>query len=887
MIEESLLKSNFLGRDGFIWWIGQVAPASVWRNEKSKIDAGENKRDDDGNPKIGDSWAYRCKVRIVGYHTFDGTILPDIDLPWAHVSMTPENGSAQGSVGKSLMLTGGETVYGFFLDGEDAQQPIIVGCLYRNESTVNFATPEFLEKEKSSQFKPFTGLQGPLTQGPTQIREKNPAVQQEPTDAADPSVGIQTSSMVGDPVPAVREQNKPGGDQLIRKSLATQQFTLKGAELKIVRENGCNDNLIGKIGKVIQDFIAFVNRLEKGIDKYVDPVLNTLVDITTQIRTFASRIVGIIKFIINNMRNGIIGLVTKLFGQFIGLVTPIPQQPPIASATKNIVDIIFCVFEKLLPIIIDFITNMLAKIVGKAINAPLCAVEQAVAAILSKLIDTIDSFLGPIFSGLNWLIGAVGQVKDILAQVSSLAQQILSFLACDRLQCETPTEWSPANGPGNGGSDSWNRTIGNINVLKGINSDLGVAMGQLSLYGSTQNSTYRDCTERALRPKRQKDQVPLPPGVRANNCLPPEIEIFGDGVQAQAVPVVSDTGSILSVEILNPGRGYSKPPTVVIRDNTNCGTGAQATAEITNGSVTGIYLNNPGTGYSPPNLTTIVKAPVYLITANKYSFYEGETVIYTIRTENIPDGTVLDYEISGDITINDVDGTDTLFGSVTINSGSATKSFKFRQDSINENAEVVIFDLLDPEGIKVARTTVVLSNELSPVLAPAPNNPIESPLGTFIPDDGGGTGVGNTTVSRPVFPGISTIVPGGTGPIPGVTTSIFNFPNRPGGDTGIGTNIVGIITDVAIPNPGFGFTDGDRIRFGNCVFELILSPSGSIVGIKSVFCDQEFSEVPVGVIETNTGEGARVFPVLTLSPKLKQPTITVNQEGIISVVDCI
>ena len=865
MIEESLLKSNFLGRDGFIWWIGQVAPAAVWRNEKSKIDSGENKRDDKGKPKIGDSWAYRCKVRIVGYHTFDGEILPDIDLPWAHVSMSPENGTAQGSVGNTMMLVGGETVYGFFLDGEDAQQPVIVGCLYRNESVANFATPEFLAKEKSSQFKPFTGHQGPLIQGPTQIREKNQAVQEDPKDAADPNVGIQTSSTVGDPVPAAREQNKPGGDQLIRKSLATQQFTLKGCEIKVVRENGCNDNVISKISKVIQDFIAFVNRLEKAIDKYVDPVLNTLVDITTEIKKFASNIVGIIKFIINNMRNGIIGLVTKLFGQFIGLIVPLPQQPPIAGATKNIVDIIFCVFEKLLPILIDFLTNMLAKMVGKAINAPLCAVEQAVGAILTKLMNTIDSLLAPVFSGLNWLLGAVGQVTEILGKVSSIAQQILSFLSCDRLQCETPTEWSPCGGPQKNGADSWNRTLKSMNILKGINSDLNLAMGQMSLYGYSGSSPYRDCTEKALRPKKQKDQLPLPPGVRANRCLPPEIEIFGDGVQAQAIPVVSDSGGILSIEILNKGRGYSKPPTIVIRDNTNCGSGAQATAEVINGEVTGIYLNNTGTGYSPTNLTSIIKAPTYLVTANKYSFYEGETVTFNISAENLPDGTVLDYEILGDITIDDLDGVDSLNGSVRLSSGKATKSFKFRQDSINENAEVVNFDLLDPEGIKVARVTVVLSNELSPVLAPAPNNPVESPLGTFIPGDGGGTGIGDTTISRPIFPGIST-----------------DF-----GGSGIGTGIVGVVTSIAIGNPGAGFTDGDRIFVGGCIFEPILSQSGAIIGIKTSNCNTEFDELPEVIIQTNTGEGARLFPILTLSPKLKQPIITVNQEGIIKVVDCI
>ena len=30
MIENLLLKSNFLGKDGFRWWIGQIPPATCW-----------------------------------------------------------------------------------------------------------------------------------------------------------------------------------------------------------------------------------------------------------------------------------------------------------------------------------------------------------------------------------------------------------------------------------------------------------------------------------------------------------------------------------------------------------------------------------------------------------------------------------------------------------------------------------------------------------------------------------------------------------------------------------------------------------------------------------------------------------------------------------------
>ena len=38
MIDESFIKSNFIGKDGFIWWIGQVDPAEVWRTEQSRVD---------------------------------------------------------------------------------------------------------------------------------------------------------------------------------------------------------------------------------------------------------------------------------------------------------------------------------------------------------------------------------------------------------------------------------------------------------------------------------------------------------------------------------------------------------------------------------------------------------------------------------------------------------------------------------------------------------------------------------------------------------------------------------------------------------------------------------------------------------------------------------
>jgi hypothetical protein len=65
----------------------------------------------------------RLRVRINGFHNLDKTILPTEDLPWAQVAV-PVNGSATFAGPKV-----GDWVIGFFLDGTDAQFPIVTHVL--------------------------------------------------------------------------------------------------------------------------------------------------------------------------------------------------------------------------------------------------------------------------------------------------------------------------------------------------------------------------------------------------------------------------------------------------------------------------------------------------------------------------------------------------------------------------------------------------------------------------------------------------------------------------------------------------------------------------------------------------------------------------------------
>ena len=85
---------------------------------------------------IGDDRS-RVRVRIFGiHHTEDLSKVSDGDLPWAMV-LYPTTGG-QGSGGNaSHGLVPGTWVVGFFVDGEDSQQPIIMGVINGGSGSVN------------------------------------------------------------------------------------------------------------------------------------------------------------------------------------------------------------------------------------------------------------------------------------------------------------------------------------------------------------------------------------------------------------------------------------------------------------------------------------------------------------------------------------------------------------------------------------------------------------------------------------------------------------------------------------------------------------------------------------------------------------------------------
>ena len=168
---EQFIKSNFVGKDGFRWWIGQIAADKVQKPQT----------------KTKKGWSIRYKVRIMGYHPYNNIELPDEDLPWAQVILPPGHGTGAAGLFKSIKFQQGDVVIGFFLDGDNGQLPMIFGAFGNSHYRV--------DKGEALPFQTFTGYTDTLKK-PTEtvLKESNS------TGAVEPESPMQISQSDADKV---------------------------------------------------------------------------------------------------------------------------------------------------------------------------------------------------------------------------------------------------------------------------------------------------------------------------------------------------------------------------------------------------------------------------------------------------------------------------------------------------------------------------------------------------------------------------------------------------------------------------------------------------------------------------------------------------------------
>ena len=583
------------------WWIGIVAPRSAWAGSGTLINdkkVGQKQND----PEI-EIYYNRVKVRVVGYHD---KIVNPYDLPWANVLATPMLASGYAGKDHTHYLEGGESVFGFWMDGEDEQKPVIVGVFYRH-SKADDPGPKAL-KGSAGKTTPLGYLSGydtqPTNSGNTIKNIGTNDTQQEVKYSYSPYFDQITGRITNDKTKFPTSTNEPGSEGVTQAAQAHHLFLKRRTN----RPTCKRDNSIAQITGILGDFAEILLTVQGYANFYVNEVLGTIVDLQAEIELIAKSIAGIMTGLFNAVRDQIYILVGEKIQGFINSLLPEEVKPIFGESIKGIMDTIYCIFENLIAALLKTIADFLTALVGKFINAPICAAEELVAALLNSLVNSMTDAIAPILNTLSETLGgALGSINSIIGKALEIVGLIFKFIGCDEFKCPLPSSWDNSYGPSQAERDSAKKIRSKISLLNiptstdkdgNVNQTLG---GFLKEAEGNTSSIFGTPTDEQQRTAQYV--AGLVGGCQTGllRCGPPQVEIFGgDGVGGFANAVVSNLGEIIGADVVERGLGYSpsKPPYVTFRDACGDGSGARGRAIIgADGGIDRIVIDYGGYGY--------------------------------------------------------------------------------------------------------------------------------------------------------------------------------------------------------------------------------------------------------------------------------------------------
>ena len=578
MIDNELIKKYFVGRDGFIWWIGQIAPENKWSPNvpgRRVASTGEIKGFND-----------RFKVRILGYHDVEATTpLDDLDLPWAQVMLPVTAGGGTGGSSQSVSLHQGTFVYGFFLDGEDAQQPVIMGILGYNQYS------QVPKSAASAKLLPFDGKYGVGSDD----KVPNQNIRESP--AAAPEAGGQAAVV---PSPKI-DAPKPSTDGLI--ITCAQSESLTDICSKNQKEDGEKASSIPKtqrcdkqsgmggiaveVTNVLQS-IQEISAKATGWAAAVNGKIDTIqAEIDSKVQFLTKKVAEYVKWIIDAVRSFTIEKIESTVKNLYYLVFP-NKRPKILEGQKKIMDLISCLMDKIVGGLLGLIGAAIAGLLDKFLNVTSCLVENFLGSLLGNILGGLLGGIKGILGAAQGILGAIGSVGNIINSVVGLIKNLLAFGAAFTCQedpsCPEVEEWSIWKGVGEASS-----ILGGIGAVGGLigqaknigDQVVGIA-DQIS--GSVQSgvdavdsavnfvkgagSAVSDAVTGSFR-SGACDAGPI-------KCGPPTVNIVGGGgFGAVANAVISGAGEVLAIDMVDQGFGFTSTPTAFLKDPCGKGKGSK------------------------------------------------------------------------------------------------------------------------------------------------------------------------------------------------------------------------------------------------------------------------------------------------------------------------
>ena len=631
--------TDFIGKDPMQWWIGQVTDPKKgkWDNllEKQNAENGES------------IYSHRCRVRIVGYHGCSDE-LPDEDLPLAHV-LLPPNMSTTGGLGSSMKYHGGEVVVGFFLDGADAQQPIIFGTLFKQSFIKDGLKNSEFNAKKQTCFIPYT---------PPDVR----------ATAGDQQRSVTGSGANGGGNGAKDSQWGGNFPNAVDKTVAEENVNAN-TEFEMDSSTACEDNEISKISNEMKEFSRKMKVFQKlnSSDVFVNPLYGGLVDMQAELKLTSNRIQNSVTKLVRRGRSYVIGeTLDKLSTTFKDKV-PKPLQGVAGNATNALSNTIYCNFEKIQDQLGDYLMKSLENMLGQLLDVPICGVENFLGDMFGQINNILDTSLGSIFDQLNSIQGGgIALPSKTFSNAIKFADIITGVLDCDRINCPENTSYSSKNGIRKALPDDFSNLIPKIGVSSFVNPLLDAIDGAIPQLPGLPS------LDGAI------PAVPSAPNCSTNvlKCGPPRVDFLGGlplgGQGATGDPIINVLGQVIGVAITGSGFGYTEPPLLSFFDSCENGYGAGGfvrLGEVTdpNGNsstgVVEVVITSPGQNYLPNTTETDLDGNVNQVIPDPNANYDGEVsyvssivdVVLTNTGFGYQDGDTVDVEGG---TVNDILGDD-------------------------------------------------------------------------------------------------------------------------------------------------------------------------------------------------------------------------------------
>ena len=589
--------TNSFGTNGVHWFIGQVAPRESWASNALQT------KDKDHGKEGGDKdiASNRVKLNIVGK---TDNITDGNELPWAHVLSNPMANSGYGNAHSFHKLEGGESVLGFYLDGDDEQTPVISNVFYRDprsaDQTENIKGGEHQKphalKKKSINEEQTGDVVGKDVSTSADIKDKKFSKKNSKFNKNDGNPKGDTK----EPVPTNESSKKDS------TTTASTNVEEKLGRVSVESPATCkNDNMTGAITGALGDFSKLLMNVESYGDFYVNKLTGRIVDLESEIDLAAKKIGGYMTATTNGIRDALFSDMEDKISSFTNNLVPEELKSPFGEAVKGIADEVHCLFGNMISGLKGVISGFLKDLVGNLINAPLCAAEQFVGTLLNNIMGGITSTIGPILSSLTGVLGgALGSVNSMVNKALAGVGILYNFIGCDDHKCPLPSRFDVGIGPQQKERDNMDKLMKSASLLNLAGAVPGLGGLVSSVKGATENIANIPSVFKKSGDGTPGSLLGTVGGCESNvlRCGPPKIEFFGGaGVGGFANAVVNETGQIIGANMVDGGLGFTKerPPYVTFKDTCGDGSGARGKAIIgDDGTITNVLMEKPGYGYN-------------------------------------------------------------------------------------------------------------------------------------------------------------------------------------------------------------------------------------------------------------------------------------------------